>query len=67
MALKQAKRGNVSSFLVMDVMRAAAEIEATGKGILHLEVGQPGFQAPKGHASQPLARLKKILWVIPMP
>ncbi|MEL0089433.1 MAG: aminotransferase class I/II-fold pyridoxal phosphate-dependent enzyme [Rhodospirillales bacterium] len=48
MALKQAKRGNVSSFLVMDVMRAAAEIEATGKGVLHLEVGQPGFQAPKG-------------------
>lgn len=48
MALKHAKRGNVSSFLVMEVMRAAAELEAQGRGILHLEVGQPGFQAPKG-------------------
>ena len=32
----------------MEVMRAAAEREATGKDVLHLEVGQPGFPAPRG-------------------
>ena len=48
MALKLSERGDVSPFLVMEVMRAAAEREATGKDVLHLEVGQPGFPAPKG-------------------
>lgn len=48
MPLKLAARGDVAPFLVMDVMRAAAERQATGKDVLHLEVGQPGFQAPKG-------------------
>lgn len=48
MALKLSERSDVSPFLVMEVMRAAAEREAEGKEVLHLEVGQPGFQAPKG-------------------
>lgn len=46
MALKVAARGNVPPFIVMDVMRAAAERVAEGKDVLHLEVGQPSTGAP---------------------
>lgn len=48
MALKSSKRGQVAPFIVMDVMRAANELEAAGENIMHLEVGQPGTPAPKG-------------------
>ncbi len=44
--LKIAKRGAVPPFFVMEVMRAAAEREATGAEVLHLEVGQPSTGAP---------------------
>lgn len=46
MALKQSKRGAISPFIVMDVMRAANARETTGKAVYHLEVGQPGTPAP---------------------
>ncbi len=46
MALKTAKRGAIPPFIVMDVMRAASEREATGKDVLHMEVGQPATAAP---------------------
>lgn len=46
MALKVADRGRVDPFIVMDVMRAAAERTATGAPVWHLEVGQPGTSAP---------------------
>ncbi len=46
MALKAAQRGKVPPFIVMDVMRAAAEREAAGGEVLHMEVGQPGTPAP---------------------
>ncbi len=47
MALKIARRGNVSPFIVMDVLRAANERAAAGATVLHLEVGQPGTPAPR--------------------
>lgn len=47
MALKVAKRGLVPPFIVMDVMRAAAERAAAGDDVLHLEVGQPSTGAPQ--------------------
>lgn len=46
--LKVAKRGRVPPFIVMDVMRAAAERAAIGADVLHLEVGQPSTPAPRG-------------------
>ena len=46
MSLKVAKRGAISPFIVMEVMRAAAEREAAGGDVLHLEVGQPSSGAP---------------------
>lgn len=48
MVLKVASRGRVPPFIVMDVMRSAAEREAEGGDVLHLEVGQPSTSAPRG-------------------
>ncbi|MDP6832045.1 MAG: aminotransferase class I/II-fold pyridoxal phosphate-dependent enzyme [Alphaproteobacteria bacterium] len=46
--MKISKRGDIPPFIVMDVMKAAAEHEAAGEGVLHMEVGQPSTPAPKG-------------------
>ncbi len=46
MSPKVAKRGSISPFIVMDMMRAANERAADGEDVLHLEVGQPGTPAP---------------------
>ena len=46
--LSAARRGQVPPFIVMDVMQAAAEREAAGKDVVHMEVGQPGTGAPRG-------------------
>ena len=48
MTLKASTRGGIPPFIVMDVMRAAAERAATGADVLHLEVGQPSTPAPSG-------------------
>ncbi|WP_353857716.1 pyridoxal phosphate-dependent aminotransferase [Azospirillum formosense] len=47
-APKVSKRGAIPPFFVMEVMRAAAEREAAGLEVLHMEVGQPSTGAPKG-------------------
>ncbi|MGH1418495.1 MAG: pyridoxal phosphate-dependent aminotransferase [Hyphomicrobiaceae bacterium] len=39
-------RSDIASFIVMDVMRQAAEKEALGERVIHMEVGQPGTPAP---------------------
>src|SRR5688572_27240186 len=40
-------RSDVPPFMVMDVMAAAARIEAAGGRVIHMEVGQPAEAAPK--------------------
>src|SRR4029077_11200308 len=40
-------RSDVPPFMVMDVMAAAARIEASGGPVNHMEVGQPAVPAPK--------------------
>jgi aspartate/methionine/tyrosine aminotransferase len=40
-------RSDVPPFMVMDVMAAAARIEARGGRVVHMEVGQPAAPAPK--------------------
>src|SRR3954453_7606360 len=40
-------RSDVPPFMVMDVMAAAARIEAAGGHVIHMEVGQPAGSAPK--------------------
>jgi aspartate/methionine/tyrosine aminotransferase len=41
-----ARRSEIASFIVMDVMREAATLEAQGRSVIHMEVGQPGTPAP---------------------
>ncbi|VIO75053.1 pyridoxal phosphate-dependent aminotransferase [Bradyrhizobium ivorense] len=40
-------RSDVPPFMVMDVMAAAARIEAAGGHVIHMEVGQPAAGAPQ--------------------
>lgn len=40
-------RSKIPSFMVMDVMSAAAAAEAEGRHVIHMEVGQPGTAAPE--------------------
>jgi aspartate/methionine/tyrosine aminotransferase len=44
--LQPSARGAVPPFMVMDVMAAAARLEAQGRRIIHMEVGQPAVGAP---------------------
>jgi aspartate/methionine/tyrosine aminotransferase len=45
--LTASRRSDVPPFMVMDVMAAAARIEAAGGHVIHMEVGQPAAAAPK--------------------
>jgi len=40
------ERSDIAPFVVMDVMQAAAQLEAAGRRVMHLEVGQPSTPAP---------------------
>ena len=60
--LKASGRSEVPPFMVMDVMAAAARIEAAGGHVIHMEVGQPSAPAPKtaiaaAHAALEVARI----------
>jgi aspartate/methionine/tyrosine aminotransferase len=44
--LRPSARSAVPPFMVMDVVAAAARLEAQGRRIIHLEVGQPAAPAP---------------------
>ncbi|WP_116130853.1 pyridoxal phosphate-dependent aminotransferase [Tropicimonas sp. IMCC34043] len=46
--MRASSRGDVDPFIVMDVMEAARRAEASGRHIIHMEVGQPGTPAPAG-------------------
>jgi aspartate/methionine/tyrosine aminotransferase len=45
--LAPSRRSDVPPFMVMDVMAAAARIEALGSRVIHMEVGQPAAPAPR--------------------
>src|SRR6185295_3355526 len=44
--LTPSARSEIAPFMVMDVMAAAARIEAAGGHVIHMEVGQPAAPAP---------------------
>ncbi len=46
--MQVSRRALVDPFIVMDVMEKARALEASGRSIIHMEVGQPGTPAPKG-------------------
>ncbi|MEM6375041.1 MAG: aminotransferase class I/II-fold pyridoxal phosphate-dependent enzyme [Pseudomonadota bacterium] len=45
--MRFSSRSVVDPFIVMDVMEAARQAEASGRHIIHLEVGQPSTPAPQ--------------------
>ena len=60
--LTPSARSDVPPFMVMDVMAAAARIEAAGGHVIHMEVGQPAAPAPQvaiaaAHAALDSARI----------
>ena len=44
---RPSERSRIASFMVMDVMTAAAQAEAEGRHVIHMEVGQPATPAPQ--------------------
>jgi len=46
MAIKASRRGDISSFLVMDMLRAANERAVSGEDVFHLELGEPSAPVP---------------------
>src|SRR5881398_1867895 len=55
--LTPSARSDVPPFMVMDVMAAAARIEAAGGHVIHMEVGQPAAPAPSAAISAAHAAL----------
>src|SRR5947207_7084529 len=55
--LTASRRSDVPPFMVMDVMAAAARIEAAGGHVIHMEVGQPAAPAPRTALSAARAAL----------
>ncbi|HEX6000449.1 MAG TPA: pyridoxal phosphate-dependent aminotransferase [Hyphomicrobiaceae bacterium] len=53
------RRSAIPSFIVMDVMQAAAEREAQGRDVIHMEVGQPGTPAPRAALERVAAALQR--------
>lgn len=41
------RRSDIQPFIAMDVLARANALEAAGKSVLHLEVGEPGSTAPQ--------------------
>src|SRR5262249_21342376 len=59
--IRPSARSDVPPFMVMDVMAAAARIEAAGGRVIHLEGGQPAAAAPTSaavHAALASGRLR---------
>src|SRR5216683_2454435 len=56
--LTASRRSEVPPFMVMDVMAAAARMEAAGGHVIHMEVGQPAAPAPKAAISAAHAALE---------
>src|SRR3954463_16483199 len=57
--LTASTRSDVPPFMVMDVMAAAARIEAGGGHVIHMEVGQPPAPAPKAALAAARAALEQ--------
>jgi aspartate/methionine/tyrosine aminotransferase len=57
--LTASARSQVPAFMVMDVMAAAARIEAAGGHVIHMEVGQPDAPAPKAAIAAAHAALEQ--------
>ncbi len=59
--MNRSRRGQVDPFIVMDVVEAARVLEAQGRSVIHMEVGQPGTGAPLGAQQAVAAALDQPL------
>ncbi len=59
--MRRSRRGEVDPFIVMDVVEAARQLEAAGRRIIHMEVGQPGTAAPASARAALAAALEQPL------
>jgi len=57
--IEPSARSNVPPFMVMDVVAAAARLEAQGRRIIHMEVGQPATGAPSSAIAAARAALSE--------
>ena len=48
----------ISSFIVMDVLEEAKRMEAEGRDIIHLEIGEPDFDTPQPIIESALKAMK---------
>src|SRR5215471_6166879 len=52
-----ARMGAIEPFHVMEVQRRAFELEAEGRRVIHMEIGQPDFPAPQPVVEAAIAAL----------
>lgn len=50
---------DMTSFIVMDVLERAQEMERSGESIIHLEVGEPDFNTPQAVKNAAVEALKR--------
>ena len=58
-----ARMADIEAFHVMDVQNRAQELEATGRRIVHMEIGQPDFAAPPLVAQAAIEAIPSAAWV----
>ncbi|CAG1023177.1 partial Aspartate/prephenate aminotransferase, partial [Patescibacteria group bacterium] len=49
---------NISSFHVMDLLSRAKQLEAQGKDVIHMEIGEPDFQSPSNIVNAGIKQLQ---------
>jgi aspartate/methionine/tyrosine aminotransferase len=54
-----ARMGDIEPFHVMEVQRRAFELEAAGRRVVHMEIGQPDFPAPQPVIDAAIAALRR--------
>jgi (5-formylfuran-3-yl)methyl phosphate transaminase len=50
---------DIKSFIVMDVLERAQELERAGESIIHLEIGEPDFDTPEAIKAAAIEALKR--------
>ncbi|MGR9072214.1 MAG: aminotransferase class I/II-fold pyridoxal phosphate-dependent enzyme [Gammaproteobacteria bacterium] len=53
------RMGKISPFYVMELMRRAKELEAQGRNIVHMEIGEPDFPTPRAIIDAGVEYVKK--------
>ena len=49
----------MTSFIVMDVLERAQEMERAGESVIHLEVGEPDFNTPEAVKNSAIEALSR--------